>query len=92
MVFPVKNVSETTQVPQVFDLTNPNDTAAERSKILSEKMADALATMSPDNVEPPIVNPLKLPYFMVATIGKIFMAKKDLNHINKPEKELIIEL
>ena len=55
-------------------------------------MADALATMSPDNVEPPIVNPLKLPYFMVATIGKIFWAEKNLNHINKSEKEVIIEL
>ena len=55
-------------------------------------MADALATMSPDNVEPPIVNPLKLPYFMVATIGKISWAEKNLNHINKSEKEVIIEL
>ena len=82
MVFPVKNVSETTQLPQVFDLTNPNDTAAERSKILSEKMADALATVSPDNVEPPIVNPLKVPYFMVATIGKMFWAEKDLSDLN----------
>ena len=85
MVFPVINETETgTEAPQVFDLSNPNNTAAEKSKILIQKIADNLATRPPDTVEPPIVNPLKLPYFMVATIGKLFCYRqKSLLEVRK---------
>ena len=61
-----KNVSEVAK--PVF--TNANKTDQDIVDELSVRIESSIATVAPDTQKAPTVNPLDLPYFMVATIGR----------------------
>jgi len=63
-----KNVSEVAK--PVF--TNENKTEREIVNELSDRIELSIATPPPDTQKAPTVNPLDLPYFMVATIVMSF--------------------
>lgn len=72
---PEVDVNQT--VPPVID--NEGKSVDEIMETLSEQMINSIATPPPDNKKPPTVNPLKLPFFMGATISnnkKLFFCLK----------------
>ena len=52
-------------------MTLDGKTPEEQSKIVQLKIKHSVATDAPDIQKPKTVNPLDLPYFMVATIGTV---------------------
>jgi len=67
MVRPEGELNQTA-IPDA-SLTLDGRSPAEQTKIIAAKITHSTATAAPDIQKPKNVNPLSLPYFMVATIG-----------------------